>query len=251
MSKTPIAVQLYSVREACAADLEGTIKEIAGMGYDGVEFAGYYDRSAAELREMLDGNGLRVAGTHIGINTLLGDELEKTVTFNRELGNRYLIVPGLPEEYRDSCDAWRRTADVFTGIAAALTAHDMFTGYHNHFTEFAPMDGSIPLDVLCSNTPDTVVLQADIGNAMHGGADVLDFVERYPGRARTVHLKEFSAENDQALIGEGDADWDRVFGLCETQGVTDWYIVEQETYAHPPLECVRRCLDNLRGMGRA
>jgi len=102
MARIPIALQLYSVREECAKDLVGTIKAVAEMGYEGVEFAGYYGRDAKELRGILDDFRLKVAGTHIGINTLLGDELEKTVEFNSILGNKFLIVPGLPEEYRNS-----------------------------------------------------------------------------------------------------------------------------------------------------
>ncbi len=93
-------------------------------------------------------------------------------------------------------------------------------------------------------------MQLDTGNAFHGGADPVPYIERYPGRAITVHLKEFAKTNDKALIGEGDVPWDVVFQLCETIGKTEWYIVEQETYAHPPLECVDKCLQNLRKMGK-
>src|SRR5439155_26936377 len=102
VAKIPIALQLYSVREDCARDLPGTIAAVAKMGYAGVEFAGYYDRSAAELRKLLDDHSLRCAGTHTGLNTILGDELDRTIEFNRTIGNRYLIVPGLPKERRDS-----------------------------------------------------------------------------------------------------------------------------------------------------
>ena len=93
-------------------------------------------------------------------------------------------------------------------------------------------------------------MQLDIGNALHGGGNPVPYIERYPGRALTVHVKEYSATNDKALIGEGDIRWDEVFRVCETTGSTEWYIVEQESYAYPPLECVRRCRENLRRMGR-
>ena len=71
-----------------------------------------------------------------------------------------------------------------------------------------------------------------------------------PGRALTVHLKEYSATNERALIGEGDVRWPEIFTLCERDGGTEWYIVEQESYAYPPLECVDRCLQKLREMGK-
>ena len=93
-------------------------------------------------------------------------------------------------------------------------------------------------------------MQIDLGNALHGGGDPIPYVERYPGRACTVHLKEYSASNPVALIGEGDVDWQEMFRLCETQGNTEWYIVEQESYAYSPLECVDRCLQALKAMGK-
>lgn len=250
MSRIPIALQLYSVREDCARDLPGTLAAVARMGYEGVEFAGYHNRSAEELRRLCDANGLKVVGTHIGLNTLQGEELEKTVAFNKVLGNRYLIVPGLPEERRDSRAAWLETARIFDGIATRLAPHGMWTGYHNHHIEFTPMDGELPWDTFFGNTRKEVVMQLDTGNMYHGGAEPVGFLAKYPGRAQLVHLKEFSSTNDKALIGEGEVRWDQVFALCESSAATEWYIVEQESYAYPPLECVDRCLRNLKTMGK-
>ena len=250
MSKIPIALQLYSIREDCAKDLPGTLKAVAEMGYEGVEFAGYHDRSAEELRQMCDGLSLKIVGTHIGLDTLLGDELEKTVEFNRVMGNKYLIVPGLAEERRNSRTAWLETAGIFDGIAAKLAAHEMQTGYHNHHIEFVEMDGELPWDTFFGNTRKEVVMQLDTGNMYHGGAEPVRFLEKYPGRAQLVHLKEYSSSNDKALIGEGEVQWEKVFEISESTGDTEWYIVEQESYAYPPLECVDRCLQNLKKMGK-
>lgn len=248
--KIPIALQLYSVRDDCARDLPATLKAVAEMGYDGVEFAGYYEHSAAELRKMLDDLGLKCAGTHIGINTLLGDQIGATVEFNKTMGNRFLIVPGLPGEYTESKAAWQKTAETFNQISEALAPLGMVTGYHNHFTEFKPLDGELPWDTFFGNTRKEVVMQLDTGNALHGGADPVPFLKRYPGRALTVHLKEYASGYDKALIGEGEVKWAEVFDLCENHGNTEWYIVEQESYAHSPLECVDKCLKNLRDMGK-
>ena len=250
MAQIPIALQLYSIREDCERDLPGTLEAVSEMGYDGVEFAGYYGYSAQELRELLDAYGLAVAGAHIPLDTLLGAELDETIAFNRALGNRFLIVPGLPPERRNSHAAWLETAQVFDGIAARLSEHDMVTGYHNHYVEFEPMGGELPWDTFFGNTRADVVMQIDIGNALHGGGDPLACMERYPGRAITVHLKEYSSSDPKALLGEGDVAWDRVFELCESIGGTEWYIVEQESYAYPPLECVARCIQALRAMGK-
>jgi sugar phosphate isomerase/epimerase len=250
VAKIPIALQLYSIREECARDLPGTIAAEAKMGYEGVEFAGYYDRSAQELRKLLDDHGLRCAGTHTGLNTILGDELERTIAFNRTLGNKYLIVPGLPRERRETRAAWQETARLFNEAAERARPQGMLIGYHNHSIEFQPLDGELPWDTFFGNTHPEIVMQFDTGNALHGGAETAPFLRRYPGRAITVHLKEYSKTNDKALIGEGDVPWNEVFQLCETIGKTEWYIVEQESYAYPPLECVDRCLQALRKMGK-
>lgn len=254
MANLPIALQLYSVRKDCEQDLPGTLKQVAAMGYDGVEFAGYYGRSAQELRAMLDDLGMRCAGTHTSMNSILGDELEKTADFARTLGHRYLIVPGLAEQYRSSRAAWLETARLFTEAAEQAKAHDMVVGYHNHAIEFHLLpdsDGELPWDTFFANTPKEVVMQVDIGNALHGGGNPVPYIARYPGRALTVHLKEHSATDESALIGEGDVNWPEVFELCETVGGTEWYIVEYEApNQRPPLECVDLCLKNLRKMGK-
>lgn len=248
--RIPIALQLYSVRDDCAGDLSLTLQAVAQMGYEGVEFAGYYDRTAEELRGMCDDLGLKVAGTHTGVNTLLGDELAKTVEFNQILGNPYLIVPGLPAEYQGSRQAWRDTAELFNGIAEKIADQGMSTGYHNHTGEFTSMDGEVPWDIFGSNTRDDVVLQIDIGHTLRAGSDPVSFIERYPGRSKLVHIKEYSSTNGEALIGEGEIPWDAVFNACETVGGTEWYIVEQESYPYPPIECAERCIDALRKMGK-
>lgn len=250
MTRIPIALQLYSVREDAARDLQGVLAAVAGMGYKGVEFAGYYGHDARTIRGWLDAYGLKVAGAHVGIETLLGDELLRTVEFHQTLGTTTLVVPGLAEQWRNSRAAWLKTAETLNAVAIALKPYGMRTGYHNHHIEFAPMEGELPWDMLFGNTTDDVIMQFDTGNALHGGAQAAPFLRRYPGRAKTVHLKEYSAANASALIGEGDVPWTEIFELCETIGGTEWYIVEQESYAYPPLECVRRCLQALKAMGK-
>jgi sugar phosphate isomerase/epimerase len=188
----PVGLQLYSVREDCKRDLPGTIAAVGKMGYKGVEFAGYYDYKAEQLRKMLDDNGLKCCGTHTAMDTLLGDNLPKTIEFNKTLGNKYLIVPGLPEEYRESHQAWLDTAKLFNELVEKVKPHGMLVGYHNHSVEFTAMDGELPWDTFYGNTKKEVIMQLDVGNAIHGGVDPLPYLYKYPERAITVHVKEFS-----------------------------------------------------------
>ncbi len=247
--KAALGLQLYSVRDDCRdRGLPAVLREVAAMGYEGVEFAGFYDTPAGELRKMLDDIGLRCCGSHTPLAKLLEPDFEATADYNETLGNRFLIVPGLLEEYRASADAWRKTAELFNELAAKLASRGMVTGYHNHTIEFTPMDGVVPWDLFFDHTRPEVVMQIDTGNAIAGGADPLPYLIRYPGRAVTLHLKEHSADKT-ALIGEGDTDWKEVLRLSREHGGTEWNIVEQETHKHPPMECARICLENLRALG--
>jgi len=250
-AKIPIGVQLYSVRQLCQKDLAGTLAGLAKAGYQGVEFAGYYGRNAQELRKLLDDNGLRCCGTHTAINTLLGDELARTIEFNKTLGNPYLIVPSLPEKYRSSRQAWLDTAKLFSELAEKVRSQGMYVGYHNHMVEFKPLEsGEVPWDLFFQNAAKEVIMQIDTGNCLMGGGDPIAYVKRYPGRALTVHLKEHSATKRDAIIGEGDMNWKEFFAACESVGGTRWYIVEEESGAYPGLEAVTRSLQNLRKMGK-
>ncbi|MCD6361315.1 MAG: sugar phosphate isomerase/epimerase [Armatimonadetes bacterium] len=251
MAKIPVALQLYSVRHEMAEDVFGTLKAVAEMGYEGVDFAGYHDTSAEDLRDMLDDLGLRRAGTHLQLDKLVGDELQRTIEFEQTLGNRYLVVASVPPERRENRDAWLETCELLNSVAETLRPLGMYTGYHNHGWEFEQQfDGDYAWDIVAQNTVEDVIMQLDTGNAMSGGADPVELLERYPGRARTIHLKDWSADKPrQIVLGEGDSDWDGIFTLCETGG-TEWYIIEQVSDRHEPLECVRQSIENIRAMGR-
>ena len=243
-------MQLYSVRFECEKNLPATLAAIGKMGYNGIEFAGYYKRSAAELRKMLDDNGLKCCGTHTALDTLMGDELKKTVEFNQTIGNKFLIVPSLPEEKTATRQGWLEMAKIFDGLAEKVKPHGMRVGYHNHTIEFAPLEGELPWDTFFGNTRKDVIMQVDIGNALVGGADPVVFLKKYPGRAASIHVKEFSKSNPKAYIGDGDVKWKEVFDYLEKTGGTEWYVVEYEVEGVPPVDAIARCLSNLRKMGK-
>lgn len=249
--RIPVGVQLYSVRGECGKDLPGTIQAVAKMGYEGVEFAGYYGRDAKTLRKLMDDTGLVCCGTHTQIDTLLGDELSKTIEFNKTIGNKFLIVPGLPGKYRNSRKAWQETAKLFNELSDKVKPHGMQVGYHNHSIEFKALDGELPWDTFFGNTKKEVIMQLDTGNAMGGGGDPVAFLKRYPGRATTVHLKAFSKSKPNAIIGDDELSWQTIFEACETIGGTQWYIVEYESDAYPPLVSIEKCLEALCRWGKA
>jgi len=242
----PVGLQLYSVRHECEKDFPATVAAVARMGYQGVEFAGYYGHSAKELRKLLDDNGLKCCGTHTQLDTLLGEEFEKTVEYNKTIGNKYLIVPWLAEEKRKTVQDWIGLSGLFNELAEKVQPHGMLIGYHNHTFEYQPLEGQLPWDVFAQHTKPEVILQFDTGNAGEGGAEALPFLKKYPGRSVTIHIKEFSKTNKKAILGEGDVPWQEVFHVCETIGGTEWYIIEEEKDVYPPLLCVEKCLANFK-----
>lgn len=244
--KIPIGVQVYSVRSVAEKDLAGTLAGIAKMGYVGVEFAGYYGHGAKDIRKMLDDNGIVCCGTHTQYADLSDEKLAATLEFNKILGNKYVIVPWLQGDEKNMKDSWLKYAERFNVLAEKLKKQNMMIGYHAHAHDLAPLDGTTSWDVFFSNTSKDVIMQIDTGNAMTGGGDPVAVLKKYPGRAVTVHLKEYSATNPKAMIGEGDVQWPEVFKLCRSIGGTKWYIVEEEKDAVPPMEGIDISLKNLK-----
>ncbi|MEE8453047.1 MAG: sugar phosphate isomerase/epimerase [Thermoguttaceae bacterium] len=249
VKRIPIGLQLYSVRHACAKDLPGVLKAVSEMGYEGVEYAGYYGRTAKELHKLQDDNGLKCCGTHTGLNTLSDDAFDATVEFNKTIGNKYLIVPGMSHEYTGSIEALKKTAKLYDKLAKKAKTVDMLVGYHAHGGDFRDMGGQTPWDLLFGNTCDDVVMQMDVGNCIGGGGDPYALLKKYPGRSKTIHLKEHGGDK-KAVVGEGDVDWKQVFEICESTGGTEWYIVEHERGVEGAMENVGRCLANLKKMGK-
>jgi sugar phosphate isomerase/epimerase len=244
-----IGLQLYTVRDVCAKDFPGTLQAVAKIGFSGVEFAGYYGRTAQELRKMLDEDHLKCYGSHIGLDDLLGDNFDKTVAFNKVLGNHLLVVPGLDENRRNSRAALIDTAHLFSQLAKKLKPYGIMLGYHNHELEFTPMEGELPWDTFFGNSDPDVVIQFDIGNALQGGVQAAPFLSKYPGRVVSVHVKDYSAtDNDHTLLGQGDEHWNDVMPILKAKNGPRWFIVEQETYPFPSLVCAEKCFHTLENM---
>jgi sugar phosphate isomerase/epimerase len=245
--KIPIGLQLYSLRVECKKDLPGMLAAVSKIGYKGVEFAGYHDRSAKELRTMLDDNGLVACGTHTPFDSIKEDKLKETVEFNRTIGNKFLIVPWMNET--KSKQEWLDRAKLFNDVADKVKADGMWVGYHAHAHDFHQIEGVSAWDLFFGNTKPEVVMQLDTSNCREGGADPVAVLKKYPGRARTIHIKPHGA-GPEGIIGEGDVDWEAVFAFCEDKGKTEWYIVEHET-SKDPLDAVKRNFEALKKLGKA
>lgn len=244
-----IALQLWSIREECAGDLEKALKAVAGMGFEGVEFAGFHGRSARDLRRLLEALGLEAVGAHIPYRDLAGPSGGDTIEYCYELGLRYTIIPSAPPEIRSSVSGWASLASLLNSLSERLSERGLRAGYHNHDYEFRSVEGIVPWILLSRQTRRSVIMQLDTANALAGGvepAGLLELVRSLEGRLLSVHVKDYSRSlGRQTILGEGDVPWRDLLRLLRTRGGTEWLVLEQEHYPRSPLESVRMSLENL------
>lgn len=248
----PIALQLYSVHEDAAADLAGVLRKVADMGYTGVEFAGFHNHPASDVKKMLGDAGLPAVSSHARWDWVMDPTaLPKAIDDHLAIGCDSLVIPYMDKPHRDTPDTCRATGAKLTALTDTLAKHNLRTGYHNHHDDMRPLDGGPSAwDLIAQNTPDAFILQYDTANGMQGGADPVAPIRQYPGRGRLLHLKEYARGHGQ-VIGEGDVPWPQVFEAAESVAGVEWYIVEQEGHADlTPMQAARRCLENLRAMGK-
>jgi sugar phosphate isomerase/epimerase len=246
----PIALQLYSVRNDASKDLMGVLDQVAAMGYDGVEFAGYYGYEPEAIRAKLDVLGLKAEGTHTGIAELAPERFENTVALHKILGCEYVIIPWMPKEKRNTAAACEATCAELTELTKKLEDVGLRLGFHAHGDDMDVLDnGKTAYHMLGEGTPDSFIMQYDTANGTSGGADPVQPIRDFPGRNVSLHLKGYSKTTGHgALIGEDDIPWKEVFAAAENGGGTVWYVIEHEDETIAPLEAVKICLDNVRKM---
>ncbi len=250
-AKTGLGVQLYSVRDDCGRDFDKALEQIARMGFEGVEFAGYhnYAGKAQALRQRLDDLGLKGFSTHIGTGNLRGDELKKTIEFHKTLGCQFLIVPGDGDFTHP--EKSKALAELFNEVAETLKPLGLACGYHNHTKEFEKDGGKTYFELFAERTTKGVVLQQDCGWSAAAGQDPVGLMKRWPGRFRVQHFKPTVINNEagkKAIIGEDSVAWPTVLQAARTVGGTEWVILEQEAYpdGKSPMECTQLSLAGLR-----
>ncbi|MDD4773166.1 MAG: sugar phosphate isomerase/epimerase [Eubacteriales bacterium] len=250
----PISLELYSVRKALAADLEGTMKKVKSYGYEAVEFAGTPAFTAQRYAEALKETGLWCSGWHWSYQPFFGtdEEFEETVKFHKEVGNKNIIISSMPDDMLNSYEAVCKTAEKLNAASARLAAHGMRTGYHNHSSEFKvlPENGKTIWSTLREKTVSDFIMQIDTGNAMSGGADVNAEILASEGRAQIVHLKPYSSKTGyETIIGDlgDDMDYNTILPFCKEKGGTEVYVIEYECETlFSELEGVCICIENLR-----
>ncbi len=225
-----IGLQLYSVRGALQQDFEGTLARVAEIGYREVEFAGYFDRSPAEIRAMLDRHGLVAPSAHLPYEQLAAG-WDQALDAARRIGHQYAVVAWIPEQARRDLDGWKRVADQFNRAGEACRRVGLEFAFHNHSYEFVPLGGQLPYDVLVAATdPRLVRLEMDLFWVATGRQDPLGYFRRFPGRFPLVHVKDMAAgpERKMADVGQGIIDWKGIFAQSELAGIKHYFVEHDE-----------------------
>jgi sugar phosphate isomerase/epimerase len=247
MSTTPrrlrrVGIQLYTLRDDARRDLEGTLVNIAQIGYKDVELLSSmnnFGMPPARLRAILDRNGLRAPSTHIDVGAF--DELDRQIEVAKILGHEYLVLASIPND-KPTLDDYRRVADRLNEAGRRALPSGIRVAFHDESIDFRKIDGVVPYDVLADRTDPTYVrLQLDTGNLAQAGGDPHDYLKRYGSRYWLFHIKDvpaLGAEHDTEL-GKGVIDFKRLFANIDH--IDDKFLyVEQESYPGTPLESVRR-----------
>ncbi|MBQ9079763.1 MAG: sugar phosphate isomerase/epimerase [Clostridia bacterium] len=264
----PIAVQIYSVRENAKADLEGTLKAIKAMGYDGVEFAGLYDIPAENIRDMCKDIGLVPISAHVPFMDMIKNP-HGVLSQYATIGCKYVAIPSLPGELRPGTPNYEYTLDYIKVIGKAAKALGIQLCYHNHDFEFMKIGGKYALDVMYETVPaDLLATELDTCWVNVGGVNPADYVRKYTGRAPVVHVKDFfgeKTENMYELIGEENKAPKRPEGFefrpvgaglqnipsiveASKDAGAEWLIVEQDSPSMglTPMECIEKSIEYLK-----
>jgi len=247
----PTGLELYSVREGLKKDPEGTVRAVAQMGYQGVEFYGPYfewsESQTKQMRKLLDDLGIRCFSTHNDSPFLSPEKISRTRDMNLILGSKYVVLAW--SDPKPGVDGWKAIADELNAAADHLEPSGLRVGYHNHELEFTPLENHRPIEILAKNTKPSIMLQLDVGTCLKAGADPVGWIRANPGRIRSLHLKDWSPEPAKGytvLFGEGAAPWKKIFEAAESAGGVEYYLIEQEGSRFNELDTARRCLQSFR-----
>lgn len=250
-AKIPVGLELYSVREALKKDLAGTVRAVAAMGYQCVEFyAPYFEWSESQtkdVRKLLDDLGIRCYSTHNDYSYFASDKLSRAADMNHVLGCKYMVLASAGNDL--GLDMWKAVANTLNRVTEQLEPSGLNAGYHNHQFEFTPQNGVRPIEIIAKNTKPSVILQLDVGTCIEAGSDPVTWIKANPGRIRSLHLKEWSPDPGKGysvLFGEGVARWKEIFDAAESVGGVEYYLIEQEGSRFSELETAKKCLEAYR-----
>ena len=252
VKKFPIALQLYSIRDSVHRDFEDALAQVSALGYDGVEFAGLFGKSAEEVKALCKKYNLVPVSAHVGFEELMGDPEGVLQTYS-EIGCRYVAIPYLSPEYRPGSDRFLEVIEGARMLGKVAKEKGMTLLYHNHAFEFKKIEDKYALDMLYDSvSADLLKTELDLCWVKVGGEAPESYLSKYANRAPVVHFKDFSKQAEDGMpcycpLGMGVQDVNALLAASVDAGV-QWIVVEQDepTEGLTRMECVKKSIEYLR-----
>jgi sugar phosphate isomerase/epimerase len=266
----PLGLQLYSVRDLLPKDYQGTLKAIGELGYREVESAGYFNHSAAEVKQAMDAAKLKLVSAHYPLESL-HKQFDEILSFSKQVGVGHIVCSSpshkdpsrvkamKPQDHMHAftLEDWHWNAEQLNALGEKVHAAGLKFGYHNHFTEFHVTDGVVPYAELMRLTdPAKVTMEMDCGWVVVGGGDPVEYLRKYPSRITMLHVKDFKRKDASAAsepviaeLGRGSIDYRPIFEEAAKAGHLTHVFAEQEAFTVPPMESLKIDADYLRKLG--
>ncbi|NYE08100.1 sugar phosphate isomerase/epimerase [Bacillus niacini] len=247
MSKIPIAVQMYTLREESAKDFTGTLRRVAELGFDGIEFAGFGGLTAKEVKVLLDDLGLKAVSSHIPLEEL-ENNLIQVIEDQKIVGSGFVVCPYIMPE-RQSEEDYIALISFLNQTGEILRREGITLCYHNHDFELERLsDGRTVLEAIYEGTnSENVKAEFDIYWLTKAGEVPAEWISRYQNRTPLIHLKDMTTDEEQffAELGTGVVDIESVLRKGEEAGV-QWWIIEQDASRLTPFESIEISINYLK-----
>lgn len=218
-----LGVQLYTVRDLMASDLRQTLESVAEIGYEKVEFAGYFDHDPSQIRQWLDALSLSAPAAHHSLEEMQGD-VSRIIEDAGTLGHGHLILAWLPVSER-SREGYQAVAELLNRTGRAAAASGVKVGYHNHDFDFEPLEDTTGMDILLAETDSSLVdFELDLYWAAFAGVEIASLLERHAGRFTICHLKDIGPDQEMRDVGAGTLDWPVLVDQMTSAGCEHFFV---------------------------
>jgi len=264
-SKRKIGIQLYTLRDVIFKDVEGTLKQVAGWGYQELELFGYRDgkvfgKPVSEFKKMVKDLGMSIPSGHYAtglVNPAVGpapvgtlsNGWEQAVNDAKILGQEYMLVAYLQKDERKTLDDYKKVCELINKNAEVCKKSGIKIGYHNHDFEFDPIDGQVPYELMMKELDPNVSMELDLYWTIYANHDPLKLIAQYPGRFNQWHVKDMRKDDRKlnADVGTGSIDFKAIFAKANEAGLKHFYI-EHDTFPVSSIESVKADAQNIKSI---
>lgn len=231
----PIGFQTWVVREALAKDFDGTLRQMAGLGYKTLEMCSPPDYQssgfgplgalkAPEMKRIIENAGLRCESCHYPFQPLK-DNLDARIAFAKELGLTQMVISSFWTKPEATLADWRRLCGEANKVGEQVQKAGLQLGFHNHHFEFKELEGKLIYDEMMAELdPKLIKMQFQVA-VISAGFEAATFFNKYPGRFISAHLADWSATEKKAVpLGQGVVDWKKLFAAAKTGGVKNYFV---------------------------